>query len=267
MTPAFLLLTMQTTGPRAPIETPSKALSYGGFYTKQVLFQGMPILASPKVEDRALRVIVATFDRMLARVPKGTMRALVDAGCHYSIIADEEGQTDLPEYSDLRNDPNMDWNKRARGLGGQYTSGGEENILELPSDRYVGESIFIHEFAHTLHGYGFSKIVPNFERDVERAFDAAKAGGLWKDTYALSNPYEYFAEGVQSYFDCNRVANPPNGIHNHVGNRAALKAYDPRLFAIIDRVFGGNPWRYEGKYNTSRLPSSPLSPSSSTDPH
>jgi len=56
------------------------------------------------------------------------------------------------------------------------------------------------------------------------------------------------------YFDCARVANPPNGVHNQVGNRVGLKAYDPRLFAIVDREFGGNPWRYEGKYNKTSLP-------------
>lgn len=265
MTAALALLAIQipgatgTTGPRAPIGPPPEALSYGGFYTKHVVFQGMPILGSSKVEDRAFRVIVTTFNRMLARVPKGTMKALVDAGCHYSIIAEEEGQTDLPEYADLRNDPKTDWNKRARGLGGKYTSGGEENILEYPTDRYVGESIFIHEFAHTLDTYGFSKVVRNFQRDLKAAYDGAMAEGLWKETYAKTNRHEYFAEGVQSYFDCNRVMNPPNGVHNHVGNRAALKKYDRRLFTLLDRVFGRNPWRYNGKYNTTGLPDSPSS--------
>lgn len=248
------LLSGQTTHPRDPIGKPPDALAYDGFYTKCVTFQGMPILASDKVDDAALRKIVETFGRMLARVPKGTMKALVDAGCHYSIIAEEEGQTDLPEYADLRNDPNMDWNKRARGLGGQFTSGGEENILELPSDRYKGESIFIHEFAHTLDEFGFSKTVPNFRADLQAAYDRAKSEGLWKDTYAMTNPAEYWAEGVQSYFDCNRSASPPNGIHNDVCNRERLKAYDPRLIALLDRAFGRNPWRYQGSYATTNLP-------------
>jgi alpha-glucosidase len=243
-----------TTGPRDAIAPPPAALAYDGFYTKCVYFQGLPILASDKVEDRALRTIVATFGRMLAKVPKGTMAALVEAGCHYSIIAEEEGQTDLPEYADLRNDPKMDWNKRARGLGGQYTSGGEENILEYPTDRYYGESIYIHEFAHTLDQYGFSKVVPNFRRDLREAYDKALAEGLWKQTYAATNPAEYWAEGVQSYFDCNRSATPPNGIHNEIYNRKGLRTYDPRLFALLDRCFGGNRWRYEGKYRTTNGP-------------
>ncbi len=251
-----LLLTSGIAGTPVPqaIVKPPDALSYGGFYTKCVSFQGLPILGSPKVEDSALVKIADTFGKMLARVPKGTMKALVDAGCHYSIIAEEEGQTDLPEYAHMRNDPKTDWNKRARGLGGKYTSGGEENILEYRTDRYNGESIYIHEFAHTLDEFGFSKVDKDFKRDLTNAYRKAMAEGLWKDTYARTNSSEYFAEGVQSYFDCNRVAHPPNGIHNEVANRARLETYDPRLFAVLDRVFGGNPWRYEGKYNTTNLP-------------
>ena len=243
-----------TTRSDSPIVKPPASLSYGGFYVKCVYFRGLPILGSSKVEDAALRKIVVTFDKMLASVPKGTMKALVDAGCHYSIIAEEEGQTDLPEYADLRNDPNTDWNKRARGLGGKYTSGGEENILEYPTDRYKGESIYIHEFAHTLDEFGFSKVDKDFVRDITDAYEKAMAEGLWKDTYSRTNRAEYFAEGVQMYFDCARVATPPNGVHNEIGNRKGLNKYDPRLFAVVDRVFGGNPWRYEGKYNTTNLP-------------
>ncbi len=250
---AASLQTPATTGPGDLILKPTGRLAYGGFYTKQVLFEGMPILASDKVEDRALRTIAATFHRMLAKTPKSVMASLVASGCHYSIIAEEEGQTDLPEYAHLRNDPKTDWNKRARGLGGKYTSGGEENILELPSDRYVGESIYIHEFAHTLDQFGFSKVVKDFRRELKETYDKAMAEGLWKQTYAATNAAEYWAEGVQSYFDCNRRASPPNGIHNEIANREDLKRYDPRLFALLDRSFGGNPWRYEGKYNTSRL--------------
>ena len=250
---ALAFLVLQTALPQDKIDVPPESLRQG-FYTKSVTFQGMPILASAKVDDRALFTIKATFTKMLARVPKGTMKALVDAKCHYSIIGKDEGQTDLPEYADLRNDPNMDWNKRARGLGGQFCSGGEENILELPDDRYKGESIFIHEFAHTLDEFGFSKVDPSFSKDVADAYRLAKAEGLWKDTYAMSNKAEYFAEGVQSYFDCNRVATPPNGIHNAIGNRARLQWYDPRLFAVIDRGFGHNAWRYDGSYSTTSLP-------------
>jgi len=240
-----------TTGPKDPIETPPAKLSYGGFYTKCAYFRGLPIIGSSKVRDEAFRVLIKTFTNMLADVPDSAFQILVKARSHYSIIADSEGQTDLPEYRYLKNDKQTDWDKRARGLGGFDTSAAEENILELPDDRYKGESIYIHEFAHTLSNYVFVKSDPKFKADWKEAYEDAMKEGLWKDTYSATNKDEYWAEGVQAYFDCCRSANPPNGVHNQVCNREGLKKYDPRLYNLIDREYGHNPWRYEGKYCTT----------------
>ncbi len=247
----FLGPNHKTTRPQDPIGVPPAELASNGFYKKCVYFRGLAIIGSEKVDDKAFRQIIVTFTKMLAKVPLSTTDELVKAGSHYSIIAATEGQTDLPEYADLRNDPKMDWNKRARGLGGLITSGGEENILEYPTDRYKGECIYIHEFAHTLSNYAFSKSDPKFEKDWTDTYNKAIEEGLWKKTYGASNRDEYWAEGVQMYFDCARTASPANGVHNEVGNRVQLKAYDPRLYNLIDREFGHNPWRYEGSYNTT----------------
>ena len=245
--------TGRTTKPDEPITAPPAALSFDGFYKKCVYFRGLAIIGSEKVDDKAFRAIIVTFTKMLANVPESTTDQLIKAGSHYSIIASVEGQTDLPEYRDMRNDPKTDWNKRARGLGGLITSGGEENILEYPNDRYKGESIYIHEFAHTLGNYAFSKVDPNFRSDRKKAYDQAMKEGLWAKTYSTTNSDEYWAEGVQMYFDCARRASPPNGVHNEVCNREQLKAYDPRLYALVDREFGSNPWRYEGSYCTTKI--------------
>ncbi len=199
-------------------------------------------------------MIIDTFSKMLANVPESEFQILAKAGSHYSIIATTEGQTDLPEYADLRNDPKTDWNKRARGLGGFNTSGGEENILESPGDRYKGECIYIHEFGHTLANFVFAKADSKFRADLRNAYTTAITAGLWKDTYSATNKDEYWAEGVQMYFDCARSAIPANGVHNEICNRVGLKRYDPLLFALVDREFHGNPWRYEGSYNTTKKP-------------
>ena len=52
-------------------------------------------------------------------------------------------------------------------------------------------------------------------------------GRLWANTYAATNEQEYWAEGVQSYFDTNIEAIPSNGIHNHVNTRAELRNIRP----------------------------------------
>ena len=61
------------------------------------------------------------------------------------------------------------------------------------------------------------------------------AAGLWEGKYASVNHAEYFAEGVQSWFDNNRQ---PDHDHNHVDTRKELKEYDPGLAAICEEVFG-----------------------------
>jgi alpha-glucosidase len=242
----------KTTGPNDPLEAPPAKFSYSGFYTKCAYFKGLPIVGSPKVDDKAFHVLIATFGKMLANVPDAEFEVLPAAGSHYSILASTEGQTDLPEYANMKNDPKTDWNKRARGLGGFNTSAAEENILELPVDRYKGESIYIHEFAHTLARYVFPKADPDFRKNLQDVYDKAMAEGLWKNTYSATNKDEYFAEGVQAYFDCCRSASPANGIHNEVCTRDGLEKYDPRLFALVDKAYGHNPWRYEGTYNSAK---------------
>jgi len=55
------------------------------------------------------------------------------------------------------------------------------------------------------------------------------------------NHYEYFAEGVQSWFDNNRQNDHD---HNHVNTRAELIEYDPALAELCREVFGDTELRY-----------------------
>ena len=99
----------------------------------------------------------------------------------------------------------------------------------------------IHEFAHAIHSMGLRTIDPTFEPRLRKVYEDAKAKGLWKNTYAISNISEYWAEGVQSWFDTNRQN---DSSHNHVDTRAELKSYDPALAKLVEEVFGDGPWRY-----------------------
>lgn len=53
----------------------------------------------------------------------------------------------------------------------------------------------------------------------------------------MTNAQEYFAEGVQSFFNVNAYAKPSNGIHNHVATNQVLKTYDPELYNLIKKAF------------------------------
>lgn len=212
------------------------------FYKKYTSASGLPIISSGKVPDRALIVAADVVRRMLSKRPD-VAEALANLKVRVAVMAQSELTTDIPEHSDL--DPKEYWDKRARGLGATIArpvcSCAEENLLGYPDDRYRGESILIHEFAHTIH-LGLSQVDPDFDAKLKALFDAALADGLWDQTYAATNPSEYWAEGVQSWFDSNRESETTNGIHNHVNTREELIAYDPDLAALIATVF--DDWRW-----------------------
>lgn len=158
------------------------------------------------------------------------------------IIGEKEEVCDLPEYAHICDTPEniAYWNRRARGFGGSpehdfSSSCGEENVCGLPGDRYVGESIMVHEFAHILHLIDIAGIEPGFNDELEKLRQQAIAEGLWENTYVISNAAECFAEGVQSFYNCNRISVETNGVHNAINTREKLKLYDPRLYQLLLR--------------------------------
>jgi hypothetical protein len=174
-----------------------------------------------------------------------------------------EGETDLPERSDWKK-PTIDdrrltpgerenynkpggiasmtdreyWNRRARGMGGNITSAAEENIMGRPGTRYFGEHILVHEFSHNIMG-ALRTSDSALWAEIQPAYDAAKAKGLYEGQYAINTVAEYFAEGTQWWFWSNiefydrktgaRVQSPDD-----------LKVYDPALYSILERVYAGH---------------------------
>ncbi len=211
------------------------------FYQKYADYKGYPILSSAKVSDAALLEARYLIGQMLAD-RDDILKALLKSRCRFTVMAPTEMTTDVPEQRHLKNDPKTDWDKRARGLGGRITSCGEENLLNLKGDRYARENILVHEFSHCIHNQGLRSVEPKFDGKLRAIYARALDNGLWKDTYAATNAGEYWAEGVQSYFDCN--APPQKGVHNDINTRDKLAKYDKELFDLIDDVFKQSKWRY-----------------------
>jgi hypothetical protein len=212
------------------------------FYKKYVDLQGFPLLSSEKVSDAGLQEAAYLINHMLAG-RDDVRKALIKAKVRFAVMAPTEMTTDIPEHSDLT--PKDYWDRRARGLGATRArpavSCGEENLLNLKGDRYPKENILIHEFAHAIHEMGLRRVDEQFDGRLRKCYDDAIKKGLWKDTYAATNYKEYWAETVQSYFDCN---NPPDRQHNQANTREKLAKYDPDVFALIDETFKHTPWRY-----------------------
>jgi hypothetical protein len=224
------------------VTTPPEALGLSPRYEKHVSVRGLPIVASGKASDYALFEAAFLVDRMIGDRPE-LIAAMVDRKIRVVVMAASERTTDVPGHSDL--EPKAYWDRRARGLGATRRrpaiSCGEENLLGFAGDPYARENIFIHEFSHTIHQMALSVVDPTFDARLKATYEAAKAKGLWTGTYAATNRSEYWAEGVQSWFDTNRQNDRS---HNHVDTREELQAYDPDLARMIAEVFRRPDWRY-----------------------
>ena len=237
-------------------EVPVQAFRVGGvpaFYTQQASAGGFLVVASAKVNAYALKEAVYIMDMMLARRPD-VRTAMIKSGARLSILAHDEFTTDQPEWAWLAEEPvpgfegipTRDYrDARARGMGGSatdpYCSCAEENLLAYDGDPYSTENILIHEFAHNIHLRGMNNVDATFDKRVKATYDAAMKAGLWTGKYAAVNHHEYFAEGVQSWFDNNRENDHD---HNHVNTRAELLEYDPGLAALCREVFGDTVVKY-----------------------
>jgi len=209
-----------------------------GYFTKQLDFHGIPILAGGVVSDAALQ---AAYDRLaleLKNLPV-VVTNLAAAGAQLQIIGKDQVTSDLPDYRNLKGKPLPEYNgltvdQRTRGLGGLHVSCGEENLLRLEKDRYRGRDICLHEFAHCIRNYG----VP---REVRERFNAqyrsSLAKKLWVGSYAASNPDEFFAELTMWYFGT-------HGDEKMTGEKPGdgpegLKKYDPEAYALFDDFYSG----------------------------
>jgi len=213
------------------------------FYTRHVTAGGLLISSSPKVDPRALAEAAHLVRRMLAKRPD-VLKALVAGKVRVGVMAYNEMTTDLPECRRM----SPWWDKRARGLGGNPVTCAEENLLAYRGDPYRGESIFLHEFAHIVHGRGMRAVDETFQARLTALFEGARNAGRFRG-YGMTNAGEFWAEGAQSWFDCNRagglaVRDADGKRWTEINTREEMKKHLPDFAAFLDRSFGRNPWTY-----------------------
>jgi len=228
----------------APVPDPLRAeFELAPFYKKCVMLGSLPVVGSAEVSDEALLEAGWIVEQMLGD-RLDVLDAMADQHVRLVVMARNEFTTDVPEHSHL--EPAVFWDRRARGLGSTpeapAVSCAEENLLAHPGDPYEQENILIHEFAHAMHEMGLNRVDPSFEGRLREAWMDAKKRGLWRGTYAITNPAEYWAEAVQSWFDDNREN---DALHNRVNTRVELEEYDPALAALCSEVLGDGEWRYQ----------------------
>jgi hypothetical protein len=212
------------------------------FFSKELNFHGIPIKAHKIVVDEALYAaydrLALLFTNLLTKQPM-VISNQVAAGVELHIIGRDQVTTDLPEWRQDKGKPLEEYNgltrdQRTRGMGGRLTSCGEENLLKLPKDRYLGRDICLHEFSHSIRNQGLTSEV---RARFDEQYKSSLAKGLWVKSYAGSNPDEFFAELTMWYFGTHgdlRMTGPKpeNGPEG-------LKKYDPEAYALFDDFYGG----------------------------
>jgi cyclophilin family peptidyl-prolyl cis-trans isomerase len=234
---------------RAAIRPVPESLGVSPFYKKYVDALGIPVISSEKVPDDALLVARDIVNSMLAARPD-VRRALIGRQWRTGVIAEVEMTMDIPEYSRMKrpgapreepvNQADRDYHaNRSRGLGGNPTTGAEENLLGYPRTRYYGEHIFVHEFAHAVMT-GIRIADSSLHAEIRVAYDSAMAAGKYvhpdgRRHYATTNPNEYWAEGAQWWFFSNYGECFAGNVR--VETPDEFRAYDPKLYELLGRVF------------------------------
>lgn len=133
------------------ITSPPKELKLDSFYKKYSNVNGIHIVSSNRVPDSAFVKACEIIDFMTNGLPEEVLSQMAKVNTRVGIMARYEGTTDIPEHAQLANDTTLNWDVRARGLGGTLrnplTTCAEENLLCYQIDKYHAEDILIHEFA------------------------------------------------------------------------------------------------------------------------
>lgn len=260
------------------VTAPPPALKLDPFYAKHVDARGIPIVSSQYVSDAALLVARSLVEEMFAHRPE-LARVLAEDGFRIAIMSTGEGTLDLPEQRDwkkpARDDPRLTrcerihyderigkltdaqyWNNRTRGMAGPLTSGAMEDLLGDRYSRYYGETVFVHEVAHSMLG-AIRSADPKLYRQVEAAYAAALKAGRWRGEYASTTLEEYWAEGTQFWFNSNRIAIFDG---RRILSDRDLARYDRPLAAVLRAAYGdrhrlaADPWWM----SPARVPPGPL---------
>ena len=227
--------------PECIVSSVPDSLGLDSFYVKYVDVNGLPLVSSWRVPDSAFVAAHRTLYAMTCMLDTAILNAMIRSNARVAIMARYEGTTDLPEHHYLVNDTALNWDLRARGLGGTIeeplTSCAEENVLAYQIDKYHAEDILIHEFAHAIHCIGIIQVDTTFNHCLQALYEAAKGRGDLDGTYRITDKEEYFAEAVQDWFNVNAEMPHTDGKHNWVNTREELKVFDPDLYQLLSEFF------------------------------
>jgi hypothetical protein len=249
------------------VGAPPARLKVDPYYTKFTYAREFPVAGSKHVSDEALLKANDTIRKLFA-YRHDVLKAMIEAGARLVVLGRSEKLSDLPELKDASKQAGFD---EVRYL--DYSPSlklmvvPEENVLRSAGEPFAGRCMVISVFARGLYQVvGTRAADPDFEKrrdkqqyelrvkrlDVEfdrrlqKLHESALGNDRWKGTAAGRNRAEYWAAGVEAYFDAGGDGLAPNDADRPITTREALKAYDPELYALVDETMaykGRVDWR------------------------
>jgi hypothetical protein len=237
------------------VVAPPAKFQFDAYYTKFTFAREFPVLGSKHVSDEAMLRANDTVRKMFA-YRHDILKAMIADGARLVILGRKEKLSDLPEFQGDKAADLVRYHEYMPERKVMVVP--EESVLGLPGEPFAGKCMVVAVFARGLYLVtGTRPADPEFDKrrdkqqyelrvkrmDVEfderlkKLFDAATAKGLWKGTAAIHNRTEYWAAGVEAYFDAAGTGTvAPNGADRPITTRELLKAYDPDLFALVDET-------------------------------
>jgi hypothetical protein len=241
------------------------------YYTKFTWAREFTVVGR-QAGDEAMLKANDTIRKMFA-YRHDILKALITDGDKMVVLGRNEKLFDLPEF---KNDTisNIDLNARFFDYSPdkKLMVVAEENVMSDPNDNGVGSCEVIREFARALcqvcgtrpvdtnwdnprrdvqqYEFYVKRLDVQFDQKLKQTYDSAIGIGKWRGTPSVSDPTEYWAEGVLAYFDATGLQAAPLDAPHQIGTRELLKEYDPDLYALVNEAmaYDGRPdWRYAGR--------------------
>ena len=214
--------------PAKPAYEPTSSYTVRDIEGWKVYVHNQLLTEKKDLGDRTLKLLAHHLHHINRMVPKGALAKLHEVSIWVEIN---------PKVVCACYHPSRGW-LEGHGFNPEKAKsveiGGPTNFLNWTHHQF---SMVLHELAHAYHdrelpgGYGNAEIKAAYDRMVKsKKYESVLLfSGRKGRHYALNNPMEYFAESSEAYFGT-------NDFYPFV--RAELKAHDPEMFKLLEKLWG-----------------------------